>query len=123
MSGGRFEYTNDQLANMIFGWPMSPNYGDTGFSQARAARKINPLDDKQLSELLWDMLCLLHSYDWCESGDTGKETYKADVKYFKKKWLRISEAELVKREIDNTLAEARDDLYTSLLSQAEGAAD
>lgn len=110
MSGGHWSYENDRLAHEIFSWNMDPNYGERGFSQAKFARKMNPLEDKQLSEMLWDMLCLLHSYDWYASGDTGEDTYQEDVAYFKKKWLNVPSEELVSREIEKSLEEVRDDL-------------
>ena len=110
MSGGHWGYKNDYMAHEIFSWNMSPDYGKEGFDQAKYARKLNPLEDKQLSEMLWDMLCLLHSYDWYASGDTCEDTYRKDVAHFKKKWLNRSTEELVCVEIDKALSEAREDL-------------
>lgn len=79
MSGGHFDYLNDRTASEIFGWNLYPDYGQAGFQQARAARRMNPLEDKQLSELCWDMFCLLHSYDWYASGDTDRDGYLEDI--------------------------------------------
>lgn len=114
MSGGNWNYQNDSLANELFGWGFSPNYGEKGFSQAAYARKSNPLEDRQLSELLWDLFCVLHSYDWYACGDTCEDTYRKDVAYFKNKWLKASPEELVRREIDASLEEARQAIYQSL---------
>ena len=111
MSGGYWNYENDQAARAIFGWSMDVEYGEDGFRQSKYARKRNPLGDKMLSELCWDMFCILHSYDWYIEGDTGEETYQEDVKRFKEKWLKVSEEDLVRREIEKALAEAREDLY------------
>lgn len=98
MSGGRF---ND----------LSPSYGEDGFNLADQARRINPLKDRQVSELCWDLLCLIHSYDWMASGDTGEECYEEDLRYFKEKWLKPSSTQLAKREVDKTIAEHKEDLY------------
>lgn len=87
MSGGHWDYRNDYLAEDIFGWHMSPNYGEKGFSQSAMARKLNPLEDKLISELVWDVLCLLHSYDWYISADCSEKSYREDVAYFKDKWF------------------------------------
>lgn len=114
MSGGHWNYQNDVIAQDIFGWHMSPNYGQRGFKQAALARKSNPLEDKQLSELAWDLFCILHSYDWYASADTGEECYRADVAYFKKKWLKTSAEEQTRHEIDKALEETRLELYRSL---------
>lgn len=110
MSGGHWNYQNDSAARAIFGWNMDVDYGEEGFSQGKYARRNNPLDDKMLSEMCWDMFCLLHSYDWYASGDTGKDDYLADLKYFREKWLNVPAEELVHREIDKALSEAREDL-------------
>ena len=114
MSGGHWNYQNDTLAHDIFGWNFSPDYGERGFKQAPLARRENPLEDKLLSELAWDLFCVLHSYDWYASGDTCEETYREDVLRFKKKWLKRGEAEFTRREIDVALEETRMELYKSL---------
>ena len=114
MSGGHWDYQNDSLAHEVFGWWCSPDYGEDGFKQAVTARKYNPLEDKMLSEMLWDMFCILHSYDWYASGDTCEETYWKDVEYFKKKWLKMPEHDLARREIEAALEDARQELFKSL---------
>lgn len=110
MSGGRFNYTNDNLSSEMFHY-LSPLRGQSEFDLADQARRINPLKDRQVSELCWDLLCLIHSFDWMISGDTGEDSYEEDLRYFKKKWLKTSPDELVKREIDKTIAELKEDLY------------
>lgn len=119
MSGGRFNYEQERLGYELFDW-MSVAYGEKGFSQAPNARKLNPLKDKQLSELCWDMLCVIHSYDWFVSGDTGEETYREDVKRFKKKWLKPSPEKLVKAEIEKSVEELRQELLTTLGGAEDG---
>lgn len=89
MSGGHWDYQNDSLADAIY----QHCYPDYDLANERVkelsiiARKENPLGDKDLSMLLYDLLCVLHSCDWYRSGDTDKEQYKKDVQYFKEKWL------------------------------------
>ena len=89
MSGGHWDYQNDSLANAIY----EHCYPDYNLASERVkeisiiARKENPLGDKDLSMLLYDLLCVLHSCDWYRSGDTDKGQYKKDVQYFKEKWL------------------------------------
>ena len=114
MSGGHWDYQNDRLAHEIFGWWCSPDYGEDGFKQAARAKKINPLEDKVLSEMLWDIFCILHSYDWYVCSDTCEETYRKDVERFKKKWLKLPPDELAKREIDAALEDVRQELYKSM---------
>lgn len=111
MSGGHFSYQNDNLCYEMFGWGLSPNYGDRGFEQSKLARKRNPLEDLVISELVFDVFCLLHSYDWYASGDTCKETYQADVKRFKDKWLKQLPETYVREIIDDEITSLRDELY------------
>lgn len=121
MSGGRFNFQNDYLANDIF-WE-SPNYGKKGFDKYASARRRNPFEDKQISELIWDVFCLIHSYDWYYSGDINEDAYLKDIDYFKQKWLSMPEKELIKREIDLSLEEMRVDLYRTLGVVDDGEAD
>ena len=108
MSGGHWDYRNDYLARDIFGWSIYPDYGEAGFSQVRRAMRINPLEDKEVSALLWDIFCLLHSYDWYMSGDTGEEDYQRDLQYFKQKWFKSRSKrlkEIVEMSCDDLKAE------------------
>lgn len=99
MSGGHWEYKDGDLKVQIFGWKDKPS---------------NALDDIELSELLWDMLNLLHDYDWYISGDTGREDWDASRKAFKKKWLSDSRADNLKTLIEKKLAEVKDELEEML---------
>ena len=121
MSGGRFDYMNDNLCNELFRWSVCPVYGmatDEEYKRSiKNAREINPLKDKVLSEMLYDMFCLLHSFDWAESGDTSEEVYREDVLYFKKKWLKALPDDIIKRQIEAGLGELREELYRDLVWQ------
>lgn len=122
MSGGVWNYANDTLAGDIFGWGLDVDYGLNREEHkifAMQARKADPLEDKELSELVFDVFCLLHSYDWYTSADTGEATYRADVKAFKDKWLKRSGQQRIKDEIEKTLSEANNSLYRDLLQKLE----
>ena len=113
MSGGHFNYQNDRLCEEIYGYDMYPSYGDRGFSQSAKARRINPLKDFIISELVFDVFCLLHSFDWYESGDTCEETYREDVMRFKDKWLATQPSARVKEIVDDEILRLREELYKS----------
>lgn len=102
MSGGRWNYIQSTVANEVFDWRMSVDYGEEGRAQSKLARKLNPMGDHDISEIVWDVLCLLQSRDWHLSGDTCEETYLKDVKAFKEKWFG--------RTSDAVLASYKDDL-------------
>lgn len=112
MSGGRWNYSNDYLASDLFG--VYPTYGEEGFNEYINARRSDPFLDKQMSELVWDIFVVLHSLDWYRSGDTSEDKYRKDVKYFKNKWLGKSNNELIRKEIDKSINELKDDLYKTL---------
>lgn len=78
MSGGTFNYHNDSLKDEIF--PYSCN-------TSLKARNANPFGDRVISELVYDVLELIHAYDYYAASDTGEDTYRAAVKDFKDKWL------------------------------------
>lgn len=114
MSGGHFEYLNQQLAREMFGWNVDICYGEKGFSKVNKAGAINPLQDREISKLTWDLLCLIYSFDYYICGDTGEETYLEDLKYFKDKWLKPGRKETAKRLIDEECDELRKELYKEL---------
>lgn len=103
------------FVNDLFGWDIYVAYGEEGFNQAKTARRINPLKDEELSELLWDLLCVMYSQSCANSGDISEDTFEKDREYFKTKWLKRPPKKRIKEEIEKHLAEARDQLYYELL--------
>ena len=95
MSGGHFNYVDSRLKDEIFGW---------------SDKCHNALEDRELSELVWDILDLLHDYDWYMSGDTCKEKYLKAKSEFKKKWFS-NRGMAVRRTIDNAINELKQELY------------
>ena len=88
MSGGHFDYINDSLCDTITGaYPQLDMNGEEQHEMAKAVRILNKLEDRDISEITYDVFCLLHSFDWYRSGDTARADYEADVKAFKEKWL------------------------------------
>ena len=117
MSGGHFDYDNDRAARTVFGWSVDVNYGlgqDWYKDNVRVARKINPLEDRQISELVFDLFCLLHSFDWYRSGDTGEECYRKDLEYFKSKLLKSTPLQRTRQEIEKSVSELREELLKTL---------
>ena len=95
MSGGHFEYLDSRLKDEIFGYENKVK---------------NVFEDREISELVFDVLDLLHEFDWYYSGDTGKETYLGAKAEFKKKWFG-NRGIRIKRTIDKALDEVRAELY------------
>ena len=88
MSGGHWNYMNDTLKNEIFNYPYDE-------------RTNNPLEDVEISQLVFEIFDLLHSYDWYMSGDTTEEDYLKDKDKFKRKWLRNKNYNEVIKELIN----------------------
>lgn len=95
MSGGRFNYTDSSLKNEIFGWTDCPS---------------NVFEDREISELVWDVLELIHEYDWYASGDSGKGNYIKAKTAFKRKWFS-NRGVRVRRIVDEALNQCKDELY------------
>lgn len=95
MSGGRFDYSDSRLKDEIFGW---------------CDQFHNVFEDREISELVWDVLDLIHDYDLYASGDTCKETYLKAKAEFKKKWFS-NRGVRIRRIVDEALKQARDELY------------
>lgn len=95
MSGGRFEYMDSSLKDKIFGWTDEPG---------------NVFEDWEISELVWDVLDLIHEYDWYASGDTSKEKYLKAKAKFKKKWFN-NRGIRIRQIVDLALTETKEELY------------
>ena len=96
MSGGCFDYLDSRLKQEIFGW---------------SDKCRNVLEDVELSELIWDVLDLLHDYDWYVSGDTGEDTWLKAKSEFKKKWFEPERIDIIRRTIDHALEDCREELH------------
>lgn len=114
MSGGHWEYKNDNACGEIFTWDVTPVY-DMGSKKyktySQVARSMNPLEDFEISDLVFDVFCLLHSFDWYASGDNMQETYQKDVEFFKQKWFKSTRSERLKGYVDSAVF----DLYEKLM--------
>ena len=95
MSGGRFDYKDSILKDEIYGWADKP---------------INVFEDREISELVWDVLDLIHDFDWYISGDTCKETYLKAKSDFKKKWFS-NRGVRVRGIVDDAINQCKNELY------------
>ena len=117
MSGGRFNYNDGTLFRDIFGWGIDYDYDlrrPENDANRKEIRRQNVFEDKEISELIYDVFCLIRSYDWYASGDTGEDDYQKDVKYFKKKWLAPTSDERYKEIVDKSIEECKEELYKIL---------
>lgn len=107
MSGGYFDYKDSFLKSKIFGYEFGADYGENAFKNQNVP---NVFEDKEISELIADIFDLIKSFDWYQSGDTSRDGYIKDKNRFKEKWF-CSDEERAKRIIDNTIQQAKVELY------------
>lgn len=100
MSGGTFNYLDSQLKEEIFGW----SYDNDNWNGR------NIFEDREISEIVFDVLGLIHEYDWYNSGDTSEEKYLEAKKKFKDKWLKNPRVR-VQRVIDSAIEDLRKEMY------------
>ncbi len=98
MSGGHFDYKDSSLMFEIFGYSDTPK---------------NVFEDKEISELIYDVLKLIHDYDYYISGDTERETYLKSKAAFKEKWFADKDLRL-RRLLDGAIYDFKKELYESL---------
>lgn len=96
MSGGRFQYLDSSLMDAIFGYSEKPT---------------NVFEDKEISVLVWDVLNLIHEYDWYICGDTGEDDWLKAKAEFRQKWFETARKDRLKKFIDETAEEFRQEMY------------
>ena len=115
MSGGHcFDYRDMSLASDIFGYDVAVDYdlgNEENEESRKTVRKKNYFEDVEISELIYDVFCLLHSFDWYKSGDTDEEDYRESVKYFKTKWFKTPRNEQIEKVITNSIEQLKEDMY------------
>ena len=80
MSGGHWDYANDTLAGEVLGYDYYFDYGLNSERHNKCFKKAvreHPLEDPEISALVFDVFCLLHSYDWAVSADTSMDDREA----------------------------------------------
>lgn len=113
MSGGSLNYLASTMVESLFDYRVDRDYGKIcDKDNAIIARKLNPMHDRELSELMADVICLLHGLEWLDSCDIGKETYKKCVNKFKAKWFTRKENDRL-----NSYAEDLKSYYEELVEE------
>lgn len=67
--------------------------------------------DIELNDLISDLCEVLHDLEWWESGDTSESSYRETVTKFKQKWFNGNRKERLKKYIDDTLDNTKQELY------------
>lgn len=86
MSGGSLDYLAYKIEEIF--QEASIHYSNLNDkNECIYARVDDPMNDADVSEMLFDMGCLLHSLEWYLSGDNCSETYYKHLSEFKAKWI------------------------------------
>lgn len=101
MSRGFWDYKNEYLQDEIFGW--GARYDDKGIP--------NIFEDKEISEIIFDMFGLLYAFDSYKCGDWGEDSWLEEKNKFKEKWLGQTEDERVRRIVESIMAEAKAEIF------------
>lgn len=103
MSGGHFDYFHDKITQQIYNWELDAGYNLGSKEQvwsANKARHMDPLNDVELSEMLYDLACVMKAHDWYVSGDTGPEDYDEAKQYFKNKWFGKTQKQRIDAQVE-----------------------
>lgn len=87
MSGGSYSYVYCQVENECVG----------------------RMFDRQLDEMMKDLVKVLHDLEWWRSSDTGEDTYRRAVTEFKKKWFKQRKID-VQKQIESEFERTKDKL-------------
>ena len=126
MSGGCWNYMNDSAASEILGYHIYVGYGldsERHNENYKMVVRDNPLGDPEISALVYDVFCLLHSYDWAESGDTDMNDYQKDVEIFKKRWFKKARKDRIKEMIDISTEKLKEVLYQAFGFETESSSE
>lgn len=70
---------------------------------------VGRMFDRQLDEMMKDLVKVLHDLEWWQSSDTGEDTYRRAVTEFKKKWFKQTKID-VQKQIESELEKTKDEL-------------
>ena len=116
MSGGSLNYLASTMCDSLFGYKTDRDYEMIcNNANAIIARSLNPMHDRELSELMADVMCLLHALERYDSCDIGEEKYKECVNKFKAKCLKRTEKDRL-----NSYLEDLKSYYEKLVEEFKG---
>ena len=70
---------------------------------------VGRMFDRQLDEMMKDLVKVLHDLEWWQSSDTGEDTYRRAVTEFKKKWFKQTKID-VQKQIDSKFEQTKNQL-------------
>lgn len=80
------------------------------------------MEDKELNDLIADIVQLAHDLEWYHSSDTSREDYIKSVQAFKEKWFKQSRTQRLRNYVDKAVEELKEELIT-MIGETDGADD
>ena len=75
--------------------------------------------DKELDDMMRDIAELAHDLEWMDSGDISPESYWKTVSKFKKKWFKGNREERLKKYVDASILDLKEQLYRMVACENE----
>lgn len=79
--------------------------GSMDYFYCRLEEYSNVLGDKELNDLVKDLVKVFHDKEWVDSGDSSEGTYNKTVAEFKAKWFGRSDEERIKSIVNDKIKE------------------
>lgn len=73
---------------------------------------VGKMNDRELDDLMKDIVELAHDLEWYDSSDIGRDSYFATVRKFKEKWFGGDREERLKGYVDSAVDNLREELYS-----------
>ena len=72
---------------------------------------VGHMYDKELDDMMSDLVTLLHDLEWWQSDDYNEEQYRKTVRQFKGKWFSTDRSERLTKYIDDAVEELSKQLH------------
>lgn len=71
---------------------------------------VGKMYDKELDDLMNDLVEVTHDLEWWQSCDCSEEEYRETVQKFKEKWFKQPRTERLKKYIDESIEKTKKEL-------------
>ena len=72
---------------------------------------VGNMHDKELDDMMSDLVKLLHDLEWWQSDDYNEEQYREKVRQFKGKWFSADRNERLTKYIDEAMEKLAVELH------------
>ena len=80
---------------------------------------VGQMEDRELDDLMKDIVTLAHDLEWYHSADTSHDDYRESVRKFKDKWFKQSREKRLKKYIEESIQEIKEELLNMIGGEAD----